>query len=123
MKNNFVKALFYLLLFLILILIHFGAMKFVFGFEGNLLPVYGFTFSICAVALFFMAAANTVFHKQLGFFYIGVISLKLLSAIVFMKNFKPIGEPEFKFSFIILYLISIVLITIFTARLLLYPKK
>lgn len=123
MKNNFLKVFFYLFLFLILILIHFVIMKFVIGFDGDLLPVYGFTFSICAVALFFIAAANTVFHQQLGFFYIGIISLKLLSAVVFMKNFKAIEQPEYKFSFIILYLVSIVLITIYTARLLLFPKK
>ncbi len=123
MNKNFLKAAYYVLFFLFCVLIHYLLMKFVFHFESDFTFIYVFTAIICALTLFLIAEANAFFHKQLGFIFIGIIAVKLIAAKIFMNGFELIDETPYKYSFVVLYLISLVLITIYTAKLLLNPEK
>lgn len=122
-KNKFIQAVGYLVLFLICILIHFLWMKFISHSESDFTKIYIFTGIVCFLTLFLIAEANEYFHKYLGFIFIGIIALKLIAAKIFMNGFEPIYKAEYKYSFVVLYLLSLVLITIYTAKLLLNPKK
>lgn len=123
MKNNYLKVLLYSTVFLIVLLIHQLLMHFVIHFDESFRPIYIFTFLVCVISLLLIAISNSLFHSQLGFIFLLVVTLKLIAAGIFINRFEAIDLIEYKISFIVLYLISIVLITIFTARFLLYPEK
>jgi|SRR5690554_66796 hypothetical protein len=123
MKSDFIKALSCAAAYAVVLLLHFLLIRYGFDSAADYSNVYTFSFLLCLITLLLVAFANLIFHKQLGFVFIFVISLKLMSAAIFMKQSDFNEQPELKYSFVVLYLISIVLITVFTARLLLYPEK
>lgn len=98
-------------------------MKFAFHSEADFTSIYIFIVAICAFTLFLIVEANEFFHKYLGFIFIGIIAVKLIAARIFMNGFELIDDTEYKYSFMVLYLVSLVLITIYTAKLLLNPEK
>lgn len=121
--NNFLHAFYYFITFLGILLIHYLMMKFGFQRDENFTAIYIFTSATCGIMLWSIAELDTFFHKYLGFIFIGFIAVKLIAAKIFMNQFETIDEPVYKYSFIVLYLISLVLITTFTAKLLLKPEK
>jgi len=123
MNKSFLKAVYFLLFFLICILAHYLLMKFAFHSEADFTSIYIFTVAVCAATLLLLAEINEFFHGYLAFIFIGVITLKLIAAGIFMNRFELIDEIEYKYSFMVLYLISLVLITIYAAKLLLNPEK
>jgi len=123
MTNSLKKSGLYILFFLICLLVHFIIMEFVIQSSADFLPIYIFTGIVSGVTLIAIGDSNEFFHKSLGFIFIGIIALKLIAAKLFMNSFDEIDEPIYKYSFVILYLISLVLITVYTAKLLLNPEK
>jgi len=123
MTNSLKKSGLYFLIFLVCLLVHFLIMQFVIQSSADFLPIYIFTGIVSLVTLIAIGEANEFFHKSLGFIFIGIIALKLIAAKVFMNSLEEIDEPIYKYSFVVLYLISLVLITVYTAKLLLNPKK
>ncbi|MFA5619899.1 MAG: hypothetical protein WDA08_06320 [Weeksellaceae bacterium] len=119
MGRGYYRALGFAGIFAGVELLHFLLMKFINRSEADFMPIYVFTTIVCIITLFLIAEANNLFHQYLGFIFIGIITLKLIAAKMFMNRFDAIDEPVYKFSFIVLYLISLVLITIFAAKLLL----
>lgn len=123
MTNSLKKSGLYFLIFLVCLLVHFLVMQFVIQSSADFLPIYIFTGIVSLVTLIAIGEANEFFHKSLGFIFIGIIALKLIAAKVFMNSLEEIDEPIYKYSFVVLYLISLVLITVYTAKLLLNPEK
>ena len=123
MTNSLKKSGLYFLIFLVCLLVHFLIMQFVIQSSADFLPIYIFTGIVSLVTLIAIGEANEFFHKSLGFIFIGIIALKLIAAKVFMNSLEEIDEPIYKYSFVVLYLISLVLITVYTAKLLLNPEK
>lgn len=121
--KNFKKAFTYIAFFVVCVAVHFLILKFGMGSETDFTSIYLFTTLVCVLTLLLIAEINSFFHKHLGFIFIGVIAIKLFSAKLFMDNSEQLNNGEFKYSFIVLYLISLVLITLFTAKLLLNPEK
>lgn len=121
--KSFKKAIGYILFFMCCIAVHFLILRFGLNSESDFLWIYIFTGLVCALTLFLIAELNTYFHKHLGFLFIGIIAVKLVAAKIFMDNSVDLDNAQLKFGFIILYLISLVLITLFTAKLLLHPEK
>ena len=121
--KNFKKAFGYIIFFLICIGVHFLVVRFGLDSGTDFSLVYIFTGLVCALTLILIVELNNYFHKYLGFLFIGIIAVKLVAAKVFMDNSIDLDNTQLKFGFIILYLISLVLITLFTAKLLLHPEK
>ena len=121
--KNFKKAFGYIIFFLICIGVHFMVLRFGLNSGTDFSLVYIFTGLVCALTLLLIGELNNYFHKYLGFLFIGIIAVKLVAAKVFMDNSLDLSNGQIKFGFIILYLISLVLITLFTAKLLLHPEK
>src|SRR5690606_28341116 len=119
--KDFKKAFGYIFFFLVCIGLHFLILRFGLNSETDFSLVYIFTGLVCALTLILIAELNAFFHKYLGFLFIGIIAVKLVAAKVFMDNSLDLDNGQLKFGFIILYLISLVLITLFTAKLLLHP--
>ena len=121
--KNFKKAFGYIIFFLICIGVHFMVLRFGLNSGTDFSLVYIFTGLVCALTLLLIAELNNYFHKYLGFLFIGIIAVKLVAAKVFMDNSLDLSNGQIKFGFIILYLISLVLIKLFTAKLLLHHEK
>lgn len=121
--KGFQSVFLYFIGFLTIVLTHYLIFKFGVQSELDFTQIYLFTTSMCLLVLLSIALFNKIIHKQLGFIFLGIVFLKLFVAKLFMMNFEEINVREYKISFIVLYLFSLVLITIFTSRLLLNPKK
>lgn len=121
--KDFQNAFLYFIGFLTIVLTHYLIFKFGVQSELDFTQIYLFTTSMCLLVLLSIALFNKIIHKQLGFIFLGIVFLKLFVAKLFMMNFEEINVREYKISFIVLYLFSLVLITIFTSRLLLNLKK
>lgn len=121
--NNFKKAGAYIGFFFICILAHFLIMRFGLKSETDFTSIYIFTATVNILTLLLITELNTFFHKYLGFIFIAIIALKLMVAKFFMDNSVNLDNPEEKYTLLILYLLSLVLITVFTAKLLLKPEK
>lgn len=122
MKNNYVRALPYFLVSLFFAFLNYLFVSYILELEGDFMPIYFFTTVLCLVTLLMIAETDNLFHKWLGFIFIGIILLKLVAAKVFMNLYEEIDLPRYKYTFVFLYLINIALVTIYTARLLLNPK-
>lgn len=75
------------------------------------------------VTLVLVQLLEKSFKQQLGFMFLVIVALKLLSAKLFMNKFPEYKEDEFKFSFLVLYMMSLILITLYTAQKLLKSEK
>lgn len=123
MSKSLRQVVAYSVFFLICLLVHFLLMRFLFESDADFTKIYVFTGIVCVLTLFLIAEVNAFFHKYLGFIFIGIIALKLIAAKVFIDKSEMMDENQYKYSFIGLYLISLVLITLFSAKLLLRPEK
>lgn len=123
MKNSGLKILIYAFIFGLVLIGHSLLMRFGLQSKEDFRTIYIFVFSLNLIALIVVAVSNFFWHQHLGFIFMGIVLLKLVVAKIFMNHYEQIEQTEHKISFLILYLISIVFITIFTSRLLLFPEK
>lgn len=116
--KDFITAFYYVLYFMGIEALHFAFMRFVLESETDFLPIYKFTTFILALVLAIVVQLNMVAKSYIGFLFLFVMGLKLFVAKIFMDRQGQLGNPEFKYSFVVLYLISLVLITVFLVKLL-----
>lgn len=116
--KNFITAFYYVLYFIGIEAIHYAFMDFVLESKTDFMPIYKFTTFILAIVLAIIVQLNMVAKNYIGFLFLFVIGLKLFVAKLFMDRQALLSIPEFKYSFVVLYLISLVLITVFLVKLL-----
>lgn len=116
--KDFITAFYYVLYFIGIEVMHFTFMRFVLESETDFMPIYKFTTFILAIVLAIIVQLNMVAKNYIGFLFLFVIGLKLFVAKLFMDRQAQLSIPEFKYSFVVLYLISLVLITVFLVKLL-----
>jgi len=106
------------------ILVHFGLMKFILGVEKYyFIPIYSFVLIVLLVTILIVQFLELKFREHLGYFFLVIVALKLIAAKIFMNNFAEWKENAFKFSFLVLYLVSLILITWFVAKKLLREER
>src|SRR5690606_31923739 len=98
--------------------VHYAFMSFVLESETDFLPIYKFTTFVLALVLAIVVQLNMVARNYIGFLFLFVIGLKLFVAKIFMDRQTQLNLSDFKYSFVVLYLISLVLITVFLVKLL-----
>lgn len=116
--KNFVTAFYYVLYFIGIEAIHYAFMDFVLESKTDFMPIYKFTTFILALVLAIVVQLNMIAKNYIGFLFLFVMGLKLFVAKIFMDRQDQLGIAEFKYSFVVLYLISLVLITVFLVKLL-----
>lgn len=104
-------------IFLLTILLHLGFVQ-VFLEESKpyYTSIYVFTISLLVVTLLVIQLLEYKWRDYLGYFFLVVVAIKLVAAKIFMNSIEQRHENEFKFSFLVLYLISLILITWFTVQ-------
>jgi predicted tellurium resistance membrane protein TerC len=104
-------------IFLGCILLHFGFVEsFLNETKSYYSSVYIFTTILFIVTLLIIQFLEYKWREYLGYFFLVVVALKLVAAKIFMNTIELRHENEFKYSFLILYLVSLILITWFTAK-------
>ncbi len=117
------KILNFLLIFLVCIAIHYISTKYFFQIdESYFTSIYVFTILVLITTLLIIEFLERKYREYLGYFFLIVVTLKLVAAKIFMNSFENWRENEFKFSFLILYLISLILITRFAIKKLMTEK-
>jgi hypothetical protein len=81
-----------------------------------------FTILVLITTLLIIEFLERKYREYLGYFFLIIVTLKLVAAKIFMNSFENWRENEFKFSFLILYLISLILITRFAIKKLMTEK-
>lgn len=117
------KILNFLLIFLVCIAIHYISTKYFFQIDKTyFVSIYVFTILVLITTLLIIEFLERKYREYLGYFFLIIVTLKLVAAKIFMNSFENWRENEFKFSFLILYLISLILITRFAIKKLLTEK-
>lgn len=117
------KILNFLLIFLVCIAIHYISIKYFLRIdESYFTSIYLFTILVLITTLLIIEFLERKYREYLGYFFLIVVTLKLVAAKIFMNSFENWRENEFKFSFLILYLISLILITRFAIKKLMTEK-
>lgn len=116
--KNFITAFYYVLYFLGIEALHFVFMRFILEIETDFMPIYKFTTFVMALVLAIVVQLNMIARNYIGFLFLFVMGLKLFVAKIFMDRQEQLNSPDFKYSFVVLYLISLVLITVFLVKLL-----
>lgn len=106
------------------IVIHFGLTQWVLEIQKSyFVSIYIFVLLLLVISSLMIVFLEKSFKEQLGYFFLVVVAFKLLAAKLFIDSFLENKEVEFKLSLIILYLISLGLITWFTAQKLLKQEN
>ncbi|NLN34229.1 MAG: hypothetical protein GX159_11640 [Flavobacteriaceae bacterium] len=117
------KILNFLLIFLVCIVIHYISTKYILQIEKTyFVSIYVFTILVLITTLLIIEFLERKYREYLGYFFLIIVTLKLVAAKIFMNSFENWRENEFKFSFLILYLISLILITRFAIKKLMTEK-
>ena len=117
------KILNFLLIFLVCIAIHYISTKYFFQIDKTyFVSIYVFTILVLITTLLIIEFLERKYREYLGYFFLIIVTLKLVAAKFFMNSFENWRENEFKFSFLILYLISLILITRFAIKKLMTEK-
>lgn len=118
-KNAFTA----MIILLVCILSHYLLMEWVFKIhKPYFISIYVFTFLVLMITMTVIELLEKKYREFLGYIFLIIVVLKLFSAKLFMNSFVNWRENEFKFSFLVLYLISLILITWFVAKKLLKEK-
>ena len=106
------------------IFIHFILFEFILKIQKDYFSsIYIFIFCVLILSSLFIQVLERSFKEQLGYFFLLVVALKLVAAKVFIDSFPQKYEAEFKFSLLVLYLVSLILITWFTSKKLLNQES
>lgn len=111
-------------LMLAAIAIHYGLMHWGLGIQKPyFVSIYIFVILLLIISSLAVILLEKNFKEQLGYFFLVIVALKLLAAKLFIDSFPENKEPEFKISLILLYLLSLGLVTWFTAQKLLKQEN
>jgi hypothetical protein len=104
-------------IFWVCLVLHFVIVQGILGIaKPYFTSLYIFTSLLLLITLLVIQFLEFKWRDYLGYFFLVVVAFKLVAAKIFMNSFEQRSENEFKFSFLVLYLISLILITWFTAK-------
>lgn len=117
MKSNLI----YIALFFLLFVIHFILFQQYVGCcEVVFLRYYLFLTILFMLVITIMSIFKKLYPQYLGFVFLGLVMVKLMLMFLVMKNLKLSEVPDFKLHFIIPYLVSLTLVTLYCINLM--PK-
>ena len=114
MKNNFI----YLSLYFAMFALHFVLFqKWVGCCETVFIQYYLFLSILFIMVITVMSIFKNLYPEYLGFIFMGLVMLKLSMMFLIMNKLKLSQIPNYKFHFIIPYLISLTLVTLYSVGL------
>lgn len=112
------KTMIYIILYFLLFFIHFGIWQyFKVGFEVTFFKFYMFLTIIFMMVITILSIFKKIYPDYLGFVFMGLILLKLMMIMIIKKKLNITEIPNYKVHFVIPYLISLVLETLYAIQL------
>lgn len=113
MSKNFL----YIALFFVMFFVHFGIWQYLgLGSETILIRYYLFLTIMFMMVLTVISIAKKIYPDYIGFVFMGLVMLKLSMAFIIRKKLNITEVPGYKVHFIIPYLVSLLLETLFTVN-------
>lgn len=113
-KNNTL----YILLYFFMFLVHFGIWQFLnIGFETTFIKYYLFLTVLFMMVITILSIIKKIYPTYIGFAFMGLVLFKLMIMFLVMKKLNLGEVPNYKIHFIIPYLISLVLETLYSVKL------
>ena len=113
-KNNSL----YIILYFLMFFTHFAIWQIMkIGFETTFVKYYLFLTLLFVMVLTILSIIKKIYPTYIGFAFMGLVMFKLMIMFLIMKKLNLSEVPNYKIHFIIPYLISLVLETLYAVKL------
>jgi hypothetical protein len=113
-KNNTL----YIVLYFLMFFIHFGIWQILkIGFETTFIKYYLFLTILFMMVITILSIVKKIYPTYIGFTFMGLVMFKLMVMFLVMKKLNLNEVPNYKIHFIIPYLISLLLETLYSIKL------
>lgn len=113
-KNNTL----YIVLYFFMFFIHFAIWQILnIGLETTFVKYYLFLTLLFVMVLTILSIIKKIYPTYIGFAFMGLVMFKLMIMFLVMKKLNLSEVPNYKLHFIIPYLISLVLETLYAVKL------
>ncbi|UOE42058.1 hypothetical protein MTP09_05330 [Chryseobacterium suipulveris] len=113
-KNNTL----YIILYFLMFFIHFGIWQFLeVGFETTFIKYYLFLTVLFMMVITILSIIKKIYPTYIGFAFMGLVMFKLMVMFLIMKKLNLSEVPNYKIQFIVPYLISLLLETLYSVKL------
>lgn len=117
MKLNFTNNNLLIALYFIMFAVHFLLWQYLgIGFETTLIRYYLFLTILFMMVLTIVSIFKKIYPEYLGFVFLGLVMFKLAMVFIIRKKLNITEIPNYKFHFILPYLFSLFLETVFTVN-------
>lgn len=114
LKNNTL----YIILYFLMFFVHFAIWQILnIGFETTFIKYYLFLTLLFTMVITILSIIKKIFPTYIGFAFMGLVMFKLMIMFLVMKKINLSEVPHFKIHFILPYLISLVLETLYSVKL------
>ena len=120
MKNNFL----YIALYFVMFILHFILFQQWVGCcETIFIKYYLFLSILFIMVITIMSIFKNLYPEYLGFVFMGLVMLKLAMMFIIMNKLNLSQVPNYKYHFILPYLVSLVLVTMYSVNLIQKNEK
>ena len=114
LKNNTL----YIILYFLMFFVHFGIWQLLkVGFETTFIKYYLFLTMLFMMVITILSIIKKIYPTYIGFAVMGLVMFKLMIMFLIMKKLNLSEVPNYKMHFIIPYLISLLLETLYSVKL------
>lgn len=114
LKNNTL----YIILYFVMFFVHFAIWQILeIGFETTFIKYYLFLTVLFAMVITILSVIKKIYPTYIGFAFMGLVMFKLMIMFLIMKKLNLGEVPNYKIHFIIPYLISLLLETLYSVKL------
>lgn len=108
----------YVILFFAMFFVHFGIWQMLnVGFETTFIKYYSFLTLLFVTVITILSIIKKIYPTYIGFAFMGLVMFKLMIMFLIMKKLNLSEVPNYKIHFIIPYLISLLLETLYAVKL------
>lgn len=113
-KNNTL----YIVLYFVMFFVHFAIWQVLkIGFETTFVKYYLFLTLLFVMVLTILSIIKKIYPTYIGFAFMGLVMFKIMIMFLIMKKLNLSEVPNYKIHFIIPYLISLLLETLYAVKL------
>ncbi|WP_147755120.1 hypothetical protein [Chryseobacterium sp.] len=108
----------YIILYFVMFFVHFGIWQILeIGFETTFIKYYLFLTVLFTMVITILSLIKKIYPTYIGFAFMGLVMFKLMIMFLIMKKLNLSEVPNYKVHFIIPYLISLVIETLYSVKL------
>lgn len=108
----------YIILFFLMFFIHFAVWQYLkIGFDTVFIKYYLFLTVLFMTVITVLSIIRKIYPTYLGFVFLGLVMFKLILMFLVMKKLNLKEVPDYKLHFIIPYLVSLILETLYSIKL------